>query len=87
MTVYVGDWVNGVREGVGNCYWHAGDQYEGEWKDDKSNGQGMSHSFIHSIWAVVDWLGTFTWGSGSKYIGCWKDGRQDGNGMILGYVI
>jgi hypothetical protein len=49
-TVYVGDWVSGQREGRGNCYWHAGDQYEGEWKDDKSHGQGVAIDGCVSSW-------------------------------------
>lgn len=39
-TIYVGNWVQGVRSGRGS-YWNGkGKLYIGEWKENKRNGQG-----------------------------------------------
>ena len=66
---YVGDWVEGKREGKGVMIWehynHPGSKYEGEWKNDKRHGKG-----------------TFTWSNGDKYEGEWKNGKTDGKGNI-----
>lgn len=34
-------WKNGVREGYGRLIHPTGDMYEGEWANDKANGQGV----------------------------------------------
>jgi len=38
---YVGQIVNGKREGKGIYYWNDGDRYEGDWKNDKKEGKGI----------------------------------------------
>ena len=38
---YVGQVVNGLREGKGIIYWNDGDRYEGEWRNDKIEGKGI----------------------------------------------
>ena len=38
---YIGQVVNGIREGKGIMYWNDGDRYEGEWKNDKKEGKGI----------------------------------------------
>ena len=35
---YVGQVVNGLREGKGTKYWNDGDRYEGDWRNDKREG-------------------------------------------------
>jgi hypothetical protein len=44
-ATYVGQWVNGLREGFGTFTWSkygplSGKVYEGEWKDNSPNGKG-----------------------------------------------
>ena len=38
---YVGQVVNGLREGKGICYWEDGDRYEGDYKNDNKEGKGI----------------------------------------------
>ena len=38
---YIGQVVNGLREGKGIYYWNNGDRYEGEWKNGKMEGKGI----------------------------------------------
>ena len=38
---YVGQVVNGLREGKGICYWEHGDRYEGDYRNDNKEGKGI----------------------------------------------
>ena len=38
---YVGQVVNGLREGKGICYWENGDRYEGDYRNDNKEGKGI----------------------------------------------
>ena len=38
---YVGQVVNGLREGKGICYWEDGDRYEGDYRNDNKEGKGI----------------------------------------------
>ena len=38
---YVGQVVNGLKEGKGIYYWNDGDRYEGDWRNDKKEGKGI----------------------------------------------
>ena len=38
---YIGQVVNGLREGTGAWYGYNGDRYEGEWKNGKWDGKGI----------------------------------------------
>ena len=38
---YVGQVVNGKKEGKGIRYWNDGERYEGDWKNDKAEGKGI----------------------------------------------
>ena len=40
---YVGQVVNGLREGKGIMYWNNGDRYEGEWRKGKPEGKGIKY--------------------------------------------
>ena len=66
-----------------NCYGtytHAhGDEYVGEFKDDKYHGQG-TYTWSSGDKYVGEWKdgeshgqGTYTWPNGYKYVGEWKD--------------
>ena len=38
---YVGQVVNGLKEGKGIFYWNDGDKYEGDWRNNKIEGKGI----------------------------------------------
>ena len=73
-----------------NCFgtwtFEDGDNYVGEWKDDKLHGQG-TYTFLDGRKYVGGYRdgkqhgqGTETYASGSKYIGEFRDGKQHGQG-------
>jgi hypothetical protein len=35
MAIYIGEWLNGVRHGLGEQYWQDGSYYIGNWENDK----------------------------------------------------
>lgn len=39
--VYIGDFKNNLRHGVGICYYFNGSEYKGDWKGDKQHGAGV----------------------------------------------
>lgn len=41
-TIYIGDFAKDQRAGWGTLYYTNGDQYEGEWRDDKIAGEQAS---------------------------------------------
>ena len=67
---YIGEVVDGVREGRGIYYLtkgpYKGDKYEGEWKNDKRDGKGID--IFHN---------------GAKYEGDYKNGKFDGKGILI----
>ena len=40
---YIGQVVNGIREGKGIVYFNNGDRYEGDWRNDKMEGKGIMY--------------------------------------------
>ena len=40
---YVGQVVNGLREGKGILYWNNGYKYDGDWNNDKAEGKGICY--------------------------------------------
>ena len=72
--------------GQGTFTWYNGEQYVGEWKDDKMNGQG-TFTRSNGEQYVGEWKddnmngqGTFTWSKGDQCVGEWKDGKMNGQG-------
>ena len=68
-----------------------GNNYIGEWKDNKRHGQG-SETFSDGSKYVGQFLndqrngfGTYLWSKGSKYDGEWKDNEQHGEGTKTYY--
>lgn len=85
---YEGQWLEGtdIRQGWGTLIWPDGAIYEGEWKDNRENGQGR---LIHAYGDVYegDWVdgrphgsGTLTTGDGATYSGEFKAGAKHGRG-------
>ena len=65
-----------------------GEQYVGEWKDDKPHGQG-TNTFADGSEYVGEYKdgnrhgqGTFTFANGDKYVGEWKDDKPHGQGTF-----
>ena len=48
--------------------------YNGEWENDKPNGEGNLRS---------EGVGVLTKYKGDRYNGEWKDGKKDGEGIFL----
>jgi hypothetical protein len=64
---YVGDWVNGVREGHGSLLFKDGIRsYIGEWANDKKHGTGTSNYF-----------------NGQVHTGSWRHGKMHGHGVLV----
>ena len=37
-ATYTGQWLDGMRDGIGQQLWPDGSRYEGQWRNDKANG-------------------------------------------------
>ena len=84
---YVGDYLNGKREGKGVYEYNNGDRYEGDYKDDLKDGKGVyefkngdkyegeyKEGFFHG-------KGKYEYGDGDVYIGEYKKDLRDGQGI------
>ena len=86
---YVGQIVNGIKEGKGTYFWEDGDKYKGDWKNDKKNGKGI---YLHSDGNRYEGdfkndkregKGIFYFNkSGNKYEGDWKNNKKEGKGIF-----
>ena len=87
--IYEGNFHNDLKDGKGRIkYFQTGDLYEGEFKDDKINGQGTY------IWknkcqytgefknGEMNGEGKFTWPNGSEYEGDYVKGIREGFGTF-----
>lgn len=84
---YIGEWKEGLRDGLGRQIWLNGDIYEGTWKEDKQHGLGRN------IWTDGSWyigsyqsnskfgLGEYYWEDGTRYIGEWCNNCMEGAGI------
>lgn len=88
-TEYIGNFVNGVREGKGTFTFANGNEYIGNFQNNKSNGIGRM-KYNNSDEYLGNWidgrkegLGIYTWEDGSIYIGEFKDSKMDGNGSCF----
>ena len=84
---YIGEIINGMREGKGIFYDKNGDIYDGEWKKDKKEGRG---TYIYEDGDVYEgeWKndcfegrGIFYHVSGSVYDGYFSDDQRHGKGI------
>ena len=86
-SVYKGDVVNGVPNGLGVLIYPGGGKYVGSWKNGKPNGQGTL-TFPDGRKYVGEFKdgnshgqGTVTSKDGEKFVGEWKDDEEwNGNG-------
>jgi len=89
---YVGQVVNGLREGKGICYWDVGDRYEGDFRNDKAEGKGIYYWNIEPFKGDIyegdcrndkqEGKGIYYFKDGDIYEGDFKDGKQEGKGII-----
>lgn len=86
-AVYVGQWLNGERDGLGVQSWPDGSRYEGEWKNNKASGHGkLTHSdgdTYEGGWAddMANGHGFYSHSNGARFEGHWKNDKQDGHGV------
>lgn len=83
-AVYVGDFHEGKKHGLGVKTWPWGDRYEGEFAEDFKHGAGLYVWGERSAFAGESYEGGFAndkrngygvyiWPTGDKYAGPWKD--------------
>ena len=65
---YVGQVVNGLREGKGICYWDGGDRYEGDYRNDNKEGKGI---YYHNEEPF----------KGDRYEGDFRNNKREGKGI------
>ena len=95
---YVGQILNGLREGKGIKYWNDGARYEGDWKNDKREGKGIFYWKNGDIYEG-DWRndkiygkGIYYYNNGDREMGDYYDGKPIGmhvkltkNGEVKAY--
>ena len=65
---YVGQVVNGLREGKGIMYWNDGDIYDGEWRNGDYEGKGIYYFNKEPF-------------KGDRYEGDWRNDKREGKGI------
>uniref|UniRef100_A0A7S0N237 Uncharacterized protein n=2 Tax=Pyramimonas obovata TaxID=1411642 RepID=A0A7S0N237_9CHLO len=86
-AVYLGQWVGGIRVGLGVMQFPDGSKYEGEFEGDFIQGMGK-YTYVSNNTYVGqykrgkrDGLGRYKWtNSGQLYNGLWEDDRRSGAG-------
>ena len=84
---YVGQIINGIREGKGIRYWDNGDRYEGYFRNGEQEGKGIKYwnngDRYEGYWnnGKKDGKGIMYWSAGDKYEGDWKDDLMEGKGI------
>ncbi len=85
---YLGEAINGKRNGYGTMYYENGNVYEGFWKDDVINGFGVmlwkSQNKYVGEWKneQFDGFGQLEYKNEYKYSGGWQNGSFNGYGVI-----
>ena len=85
---YVGQSVNGIRQGEGKMVWENEITYQGKWKDDKIHGEGtytdphrdggvFTGNFVNN---AREGEGKMIWNDGDVYEGQWKEDVPHGKG-------
>ena len=89
--VYVGETVNGKRQGEGVYTYKDGKRYTGAWQDDKRHGQGTyaMHDDQKYIGAWQDdkpqGKGTWVFPDSTQYIGEWRDEKPSRSLFMIRY--
>jgi len=85
-SVYLGEFKDKLRDGIGKMIWQEGETYFGEWKSDQQSGWG-EHSWPDSskylgffFENLKEGIGFYQWFDGNSYLGEWKKNSMDGIG-------
>lgn len=79
---YVGEIVDGMRDGNGTLYYSTKDRYVGEWKADKREGTGIlyynDNKRYEGEWKAdqKEGTGSFYWPDGTCFEGNWHNGMR-----------
>ena len=85
---YVGQVVNGLREGKGICYWENGDRYEGDYRNDNREGKGIYYwnnggryegDFRND---KSEGKGIEYYYNGDRYEGDFRNDKKEGKGIM-----
>jgi len=85
---YVGEMVDGKRDGRGIQHFAWGAVYDGEWRGDQPNGTGRLLYPEEDVYegemrnGALHGKGKMRYVDGSVYIGTWVDGLRDGEGVM-----
>eukprot|EP00455_Lapot_gusevi_P036954 TRINITY_DN4120_c0_g2_i1.p1 TRINITY_DN4120_c0_g2~~TRINITY_DN4120_c0_g2_i1.p1 ORF type:complete len:248 (+),score=21.90 TRINITY_DN4120_c0_g2_i1:84-746(+) len=87
-TVYEGDWVNGVKHGVGQITYPDSSSYHGEWSENKKHGQGV-YRYVNGDIYEGGWLSGLKHGPGlykaartlCEFHGVWNMGQLTQGGV------
>jgi hypothetical protein len=93
--IYIGDFANNMREGIGTCAYNNGDTYSGEWLADKRHGRGELTLANGSVYTgsfannVRSGYGVFngTEEEGWSYTGEWANDQKEGRGVETVYLL
>ena len=86
---YIGQVVNGIREGKGIYYYNGGDRYEGEWKNDKKEGKGIYYYNGGDIYEgdfkndKKEGKGIYYYNNGNRQMGDYYNGEPIGKHVTL----
>ena len=88
---YIGQVINGIREGKGILYLNNGNRYEGYWKNDNKNDNknGIGNMYLkkgdryEGEWknGKFEGKGIKYWNKGDRYEGEWKNDKREGKGI------
>lgn len=86
---YRGGWKNRQRDGLGMMRWSDGDEYFGEWRENKMNGIGKYHNnstgskfFGYFVDDFISIYGQELWSDGSCFEGEYRNNLKDGFGFL-----
>ena len=88
---YVGQVVNGLREGKGIEYYNNGDRYEGDFRNDKREGKGIYYYNQEPFKGdryegdyrndIAEGKGIYYFHNGKRYEGDFRNGKKEGKGI------
>ena len=86
---YVGQVVNGLREGKGVCYWENGDRYEGDYRNDNKEGKGIYYFNSGNRYEgdfrndKFEGKGIYYYNDGDRMMGDYYNGKPIGKHVTL----
>lgn len=85
-SLFIGEIVEGLREGMGKLVWPDGELYEGNWKQDQQEGWGTAKFTDGGTYSgqfkndQKQGVGMYEWEEGTQYIGEWANNAMQGVG-------